>query len=126
MPAPARVIELVQTFDRNLEAYRSDRYNETQLRREFVDPFFKALGWDVDNEQGYAEPYKDVIHEDAIRVGGATKGARRRHLLRPTGAHREGERTLSGGSRHRIRSYPPFWPGKGARGDSKRRSPCGT
>jgi hypothetical protein len=38
-----------------------------------VDPFFEALGWDVNNRQGYAEAYKDVIHEDAIRVGGATK-----------------------------------------------------
>ena len=31
------------------------------------------MGWDVDNERGYAEAYKDVIHEDAIKVGGATK-----------------------------------------------------
>ena len=28
----------------------STAYNETQLRREFVDPFFTMLGWDVDNE----------------------------------------------------------------------------
>ncbi len=55
------------------ESYRSTGYNETQLRREFVDPFFKSLGWDVDNEQGCAEAYKDVIHEDAIKIGGTTK-----------------------------------------------------
>jgi truncated hemoglobin YjbI len=24
----------------------------TQLRREFLDPFWKALGWDMYNEQG--------------------------------------------------------------------------
>jgi type I restriction-modification system DNA methylase subunit len=48
-------------------------YNETQVRREFLDPFFKALGWDIDNEQGYAEGYKDVIHEDAIKVGEGTR-----------------------------------------------------
>ncbi len=36
------------------------------MRREFLDPFFKALDWDIDNEQGYAEAYKDVIHEDAM------------------------------------------------------------
>lgn len=53
--------------------YRSGQYNETQVRREFIDPMFKALGWDMDNEQGYAEAYKDVVHEDAIKVGGATK-----------------------------------------------------
>lgn len=73
MSAPAAILELVARFERNLEAYRSGQYNETQLRREFLDPFFKALGWDIDNEQGLAEAYKDVIHEDQIRVEGATK-----------------------------------------------------
>ena len=48
-------------------------YNETQVRREFIDPLFEELGWDIANRQGHAEPYKDVIHEDAIKVGGATK-----------------------------------------------------
>jgi predicted RNA methylase len=70
---PPQVLELIQRFDRNREAYRSPHYNETQLRREFLDPLFKCLGWDIDNEQGYAEAYKDVIHEDAIKVGEATK-----------------------------------------------------
>ena len=71
--APKEVVDLVERFDRNLDAYRSDAYNETRLRREFVDPFFKALGWDIDNESGAAEAYKDVIHEDSIKIGGATK-----------------------------------------------------
>ena len=70
---PEQVLDLIQRFERNREAYRSPQYNETQLRREFLDPFFKALGWDIDNEQGYAEAYKDVFHEDAIKVGEATK-----------------------------------------------------
>jgi type I restriction-modification system DNA methylase subunit len=64
---------LVERFERNIEAYRSPAYNETQLRREFIDPFFEALGWDVANKAGYAEQYKDVVHEDAIKVAGATK-----------------------------------------------------
>jgi len=73
MAVPNRVLELIDLFDRNRDAYRSGKYKETQLRHEFVDPFFMALGWDVNNENGYAEAYKDVIHEDAIKVGGATK-----------------------------------------------------
>lgn len=73
MAVPKEIIELRDHFDRNRETYRSGHYNETQLRREFVDPFFKALGWDVENTAGHAEAYKDVIHEDAIKVGGATK-----------------------------------------------------
>jgi Eco57I restriction-modification methylase/TaqI-like C-terminal specificity domain len=73
MPVPQEIFELVERFDRNREAYKSGQYNETPLRREFLDPFFEALGWDVNNKQGYAESYKDVIHEDAIKVGSATK-----------------------------------------------------
>jgi type I restriction-modification system DNA methylase subunit len=73
VPAPKEIIELVERFERNFESYKSGKYNETQLRREFIDPFFKALGWDVDNSQGYAEAYKDVIHEDSIKISGLTK-----------------------------------------------------
>ena len=70
---PPSVADLVDRFREHVDAYHSGRYNETQLRREFIDPIFKAPGWDVDNSNGYAEAYKDVIHEDAITVGGAAK-----------------------------------------------------
>jgi len=73
METPQVVLDLVDRFECNRDVYRSNAYNETQARHEFIDPFFKALGWDVNNEKGYAEAYKEVIHEDAIKVGGATK-----------------------------------------------------
>ena len=73
MAAPPVIADLVERFDQQGEAYKSGHYNEAQLRREFIDPMFKALGWDMDNVSGYAEAYKDVIHEDAIKIGGATK-----------------------------------------------------
>ncbi|OGS96809.1 MAG: restriction endonuclease subunit R [Gallionellales bacterium RIFCSPLOWO2_02_FULL_57_47] len=73
MPAPQTVLTLVENFERNLDAYRSGKYNETQVRRDFIDPLFKALGWDMDNSAGYAEAYRDVIHEDAIKIGSSTK-----------------------------------------------------
>ncbi len=63
MAAPNTIIRLVDTFHRNIDSFKSGNYNETQVRREFIDPLFKALGWDIDNEKGYAEAYKDVIHE---------------------------------------------------------------
>jgi len=73
MPAPQEVLDLVARFEENLAAYTSGVYNEAQLRREFIDPLFSALGWDLDNVAGHAEAYKDVIHEAAIRIGGAMK-----------------------------------------------------
>ncbi|NMB99715.1 MAG: N-6 DNA methylase [Thermoanaerobaculaceae bacterium] len=68
-----RLKNLIDHFENNLDHIKSPQYNETQVRREFIDPFFSLLGWDVENKQGYAEAYKDVIHEDAIKIGGFTK-----------------------------------------------------
>lgn len=73
MSAPKEILRLVDKFEQHLDSYKSGHYNEAQLRTEFLDPFFKALGWDMDNTQGLAEAYKDVVHEDAIRIGGAVK-----------------------------------------------------
>ena len=73
MNIPDRIKKLTETFDYNLETYKKGSYNETQVRREFIDPFFEELGWDITNKQGYAETYKDVIHEDAIKIGSVTK-----------------------------------------------------
>ena len=71
--APDAVKRLVDRFDQNHDAYLSGSYNESQLRREFIDPLFEALGWDVENRQGSAMPYRDGIFEDSLKVGGATK-----------------------------------------------------
>jgi len=73
MSAPPVIADLVERFDQQSDAYKSGQYNEAQLRQELIDPMFKALGWDMENISGYAEAYKDVIHEDAIKIGGATK-----------------------------------------------------
>jgi type I restriction-modification system DNA methylase subunit len=73
MIAPDTIQSLVDRFDTNRDQLVLPSYNEMQIRREFIDPFFNALGWDIDNKQGTAEAYKDVVHEDAIKIGSATK-----------------------------------------------------
>ncbi|MEX2210123.1 MAG: DNA methyltransferase [Patescibacteria group bacterium] len=72
-PIPKQITALIDRFSEQREVYTRASYNETQVRREFIDPLFKALGWDIDNTGGKPEQYKDVIHEDAIKIGGATK-----------------------------------------------------
>ena len=71
--ARKRIEALVKRFDEQKEFYRKAEYNETQTRQDFINPFWKALGWDIDNENGYAESYREVIQEDRVKVGGATK-----------------------------------------------------
>jgi hypothetical protein len=71
--AQKRISDLVTRFEEQYASYKNSNYNETQTRRDFIDPFFKALGWDIDNEEGYAEAYREVIHEDKVKVSGATK-----------------------------------------------------
>jgi hypothetical protein len=73
LPPSTSLSELIDRYRNNRSDYRSGRYNETQLRREFVDPLLELLGWDVGNKQGYAEAYKPVIHEDHIKISGASK-----------------------------------------------------
>ena len=73
MPAPQEILDLVERFGQHVEDYKNGKYNETQLRRDFLDPFLKALGWDVDNAQGHAEAYREVVHEDQVKIGGNTK-----------------------------------------------------
>jgi len=67
-----KISELVERFSEQFYSYKRVDYDETQTRRDFIAPFFKALGWDIDNE-GNAEAYREVIHEDRVKVGTATK-----------------------------------------------------
>ena len=34
---PKTIPGLIERFGRNVDAYRAGRYNETQIRREFID-----------------------------------------------------------------------------------------
>jgi len=68
-----KISELVERFEEQFDSYKKGDYNETLTRRDFIDPFFKALGWDIDNAEGYAEAYREVIHEDRVKIGSATK-----------------------------------------------------
>lgn len=73
MPAPAELLKLVEQFRENRDIYLSESFTETSLRRQFIDPMFELLGWDVLNRQRHAEAYKEVVHEDSLKMGGSTK-----------------------------------------------------
>jgi hypothetical protein len=71
MPAPPAIEALVDRYLAQEDAYLASGYNETQVRREFVDPLFAALGWDIANTRGLPDALKDVVHEDRLVIGGA-------------------------------------------------------
>jgi hypothetical protein len=66
MPCPPEIEALVERFTEHYDTYKNS-YNEAQVRRDFIDPFLRALGWDVDNNAGHAEAYREVVVEDALR-----------------------------------------------------------
>jgi predicted type IV restriction endonuclease len=53
--AKAIVDKLVQRFAEHSEEYHLPEYNEQKTRQDFINPFFKALGWDIDNEKDASE-----------------------------------------------------------------------
>lgn len=85
-----KVIERVRQYSTKIREYTRPTYNETEVRVEFVNPFFKALGWDVDNEAGLPQHIREVTHEATVLV--EEEGKRR--SKKPDYSFRIGTETL--------------------------------
>lgn len=59
---------LVSTYEENRSEYRKDEYNEISLRVDFLNPLFKLLGWDVNNERGLSLYTREVVHDTNVTV----------------------------------------------------------
>lgn len=68
MPAPPELLDLTDHFARNLDAFKRGVYNEAQVRVEFIDPLFAALGWDVHNRTDYADPADGARHDQMVAL----------------------------------------------------------
>ena len=66
MSAPKSVHRLVEKFHRDIARFKHRDYNETQLRVEFINPLFEALGWSVRDSA-------HVSHEDRVMIEGKPK-----------------------------------------------------
>jgi len=78
------VEKLARRFEADRSYYLSKAYSEAQARVDFITPFFKALGWDVENEAGLPHHQREVVVERGesettgrpdynFRIGGQTK-----------------------------------------------------
>lgn len=81
MPAPAasaatfdtfraELTRLVERFDRQHPTFTSPDYNEATLRADFLDPLFRALGWDVGNQKGLIHTEREVDIEVRTHMSG--------------------------------------------------------
>jgi predicted type IV restriction endonuclease len=65
---PDAIKRLIDRFNQQSDQIRSPDYNETLIRIDFINPLMSELGWDIDNHQGFAEQYREVVHEDRVKA----------------------------------------------------------
>ena len=71
----AEVGKLVAIFDANKDRYLSSDYQEAEVRKDFIDKFWTALGWDV-NHDTQTNPYEQEVKvERGVNEGAARKRA---------------------------------------------------
>lgn len=58
--------ELVHAFSTNIRTLRDCETLEAVVRQEYIDPFWKALGWDVANTAHRGPAEKDVVIEASV------------------------------------------------------------
>lgn len=68
-----KVGNLVEYYRKSAGQYRAQSYKEAHARKDFIDPFFAALGWDVHNEQQLPPQNQEVVIEDSVDIEGHKK-----------------------------------------------------
>ena len=63
---------LVEKYGSNRDFYRTSNFNETQVRNEFLDLLFEALGWDNRNISGKRTNEREVLLEESLKTNAAT------------------------------------------------------
>jgi hypothetical protein len=66
---------LVDAFHKNINHYKEEGYVESSLRNDFLNPFWRALGWDVENRAGLPQPLREVQLETRVDIAGKLKRA---------------------------------------------------
>jgi hypothetical protein len=60
--------QLIDKYKADRNYYLTNKYNETLLRSDFLDPFFELLGWDIKNNAGKSTNEREVILEEALKA----------------------------------------------------------
>lgn len=62
---------LVESFGNRLTELKQPGYAEVQLRDDFLNHFFRALGWDMENRAGLIQKHREVEIESRVDSGRA-------------------------------------------------------
>ena len=67
--------DLVARYQQHRHEYisRGSMYSETDIREDFINPFFELLGWDVRNERNLSRQFREVVRETRVAVDEQTK-----------------------------------------------------
>lgn len=63
-----RLAKLINAYQEHFSQYRKAEYNETEIRNDYVNPFFEILGWDVNNKKNLSQHLREVKHEASVYV----------------------------------------------------------
>jgi len=77
---------LTASFRKNLSHLKSEAYDESALRNDYLIPFWRALGWDVENIKSATQPLREVQIESRVNIAGKKKRAD--YLFRTDGIDR--------------------------------------
>jgi len=74
-PGEMTIRKLVQGFAEHIRELKSPDYKESQVRLHYIDPFWRLLGWDIDNRQQLPpqdvevliEPSMDSVEDEGMR-----------------------------------------------------------
>ena len=80
----ATIADLVHGFRTNIKAYKSKETNEAKIRQQFIDPFWRALGWDMGDTKQVGPAEAEVIIEKNVETvdAGGLRNRRPDYLFR--------------------------------------------
>jgi hypothetical protein len=77
-----KLLSLIHKFEKDRHHYLSKGYLEAEVRQDFIDPLFEALGWDIGNKKKLSPFDREVVVEKGetsgrpdynFRIEGSTK-----------------------------------------------------
>lgn len=69
------LLNKVQAFGNQIKVVKGDDYDEAKVRSDFLDPFFRALGWDLENNAHLIPQHREVEIESRTIIDGRKKRA---------------------------------------------------